>query len=950
MAETGPSGSANGPPAARVIVVPHTHWDREWYRPFQDFRRRLVRLVDRLLDVLEADETFVHFHLDGQTIVLEDYLEIRPQARARLARLIAAKRIAAGPWYLLPDEFLVSGESIVRNLQLGRGIAGRFGEPPAIGYLPDQFGHIAQMPQILRGFGIDSAVVWRGVGADVQRTEFSWVALDGSAVFAVYLPYGYSNGRALPGTAGALRDRLRALLAELEPFRRISSALIMAGTDHQEAQPGLPALLGEAVRGLEGVTAEIGSLTEYVARARAEAGVLPAHRGELRSAQRAHLLPGVASARIRQKQRDFDNVGRLERHAEPLAVWADALAGRRTLSAFTDWAWKTALQNHPHDSICGCSIDQVHRDMEYRFDQVDLVVRDVVQQGLAAVAAAVETGADGDPRLVVFNPNPAGTYVVEARLPLEDADLVSLAAADGSPVAVDVDAGPAEVLFDVALPPEALRQHVETIQGREFLGSFINRIAFARHGECLDVAITVDRQPRGRLDVAAERARWLQFLDDPGVRLVRARASTARMSRLVFAAPLEGWGLTVFAVRRHAPAAGGGVSAGQRAVENRWYRVTARDDGSLSVLDKELGLALPRCNWFVDEGDRGDEYNFDPVPGTPPVDAPVAAPEVAVEAGAVVRRLRIRSVYRVPRRLAADRQARCPETVALALTTTVALYAGVKRIDFATELENAAEDHRLRVRFETPLRPESVHVEQAFGVVTRPLDLEPSGGVEQPVGTGPQKTFAALCDGGRGVALFNRGIPEVEAERAADGTALCLTLLRSVGWLSRGDLALRSGHAGPGLETPEAQSLGAHRFEYALTTFAGDLDASRLVAGAHGFAYPPLAALTDAHAGAPPRGAGLVECDNPLVVVAAIAAGRQPGRFTVRCYNASAAPQAVALRFPGARRVRSVDLRGGAVTTGVRCRGGAARGTMRPFEIASFDVARGGPGRRGRAG
>ncbi|HYD47243.1 MAG TPA: hypothetical protein VEB21_02785, partial [Terriglobales bacterium] len=114
-------------PNPELFVVPHTHWDREWYQTFQDFRCRLVRLTDRLLDLLERDPSFSHFHFDGQTIVLEDYLEVRPENRPRLRRLIATGRIAVGPWYVLPDEFLVSGESLIRNLQIGHRIAAQFG-------------------------------------------------------------------------------------------------------------------------------------------------------------------------------------------------------------------------------------------------------------------------------------------------------------------------------------------------------------------------------------------------------------------------------------------------------------------------------------------------------------------------------------------------------------------------------------------------------------------------------------------------------------------------------------------------------------------------------------------------------------------------------------------------------------------------------------------------------
>src|SRR5579872_1341860 len=183
-----------------ITLVPHTHWDREWYQTFQQFRMRLVHTVDALLDILDQDSAFSHFMLDGQTIVLDDYLEVQPQNEERLRRYIQAGRIQIGPWYVQPDEFLVSGESLIRNLQIGFRRAADFGEPMRIGYVPDCFGHIAQLPQILQGFGIESAVFWRGVGAEARKSEFYWTAPDGTSVLVIHLAdaLGYSNARMMP--------------------------------------------------------------------------------------------------------------------------------------------------------------------------------------------------------------------------------------------------------------------------------------------------------------------------------------------------------------------------------------------------------------------------------------------------------------------------------------------------------------------------------------------------------------------------------------------------------------------------------------------------------------------------------------------------------------------------------------------------------------------------------
>src|SRR3989304_4257881 len=164
--ERTPSGSKR-----TFVVVSHTHWDREWYRPFEAFRARLVRMMDNLLDLLDSDPEYRHFVLDGQTIPLDDYLEIRPDRRPDIERLVKAGRLLIGPNYMLPDEFLIGGESWGPNLMLGIRSAREYGGAMMVGYSPDAFGHIAHLPAILNGFGLDSVLIWRGIGREVTTSE-----------------------------------------------------------------------------------------------------------------------------------------------------------------------------------------------------------------------------------------------------------------------------------------------------------------------------------------------------------------------------------------------------------------------------------------------------------------------------------------------------------------------------------------------------------------------------------------------------------------------------------------------------------------------------------------------------------------------------------------------------------------------------------------------------------
>ena len=240
---------AGRPAKRRVSIVPHTHWDREWYSPFQTFRLRLVDLLDDLLPRLDADPSYAHFMLDGQMAVVDDYLEVRPEAESTLRRLAACGRLSAGPWYILMDEFLVSAETTVRNLQLGLDRAAAFGGAMNVGYLPDMFGHVAQMPQLLAQFGFEHAVVWRGVPSTVDRSAFWWEAPDGTKVRAEYLtPFrvlspNNSSSDAAGGIAvergarmpGIPRSQLK-LLGEWTYATRASLGLGWAWFDRQYAR------------------------------------------------------------------------------------------------------------------------------------------------------------------------------------------------------------------------------------------------------------------------------------------------------------------------------------------------------------------------------------------------------------------------------------------------------------------------------------------------------------------------------------------------------------------------------------------------------------------------------------------------------------------------------------------------------------------------------------------
>ena len=237
----------------KFYVISHTHWDREWYQTFQNYRYRLVRMMDNLIEGLEKDEEYKVFHLDGQTIVLNDYLEIRPENRERLTKLIQEGRIVIGPWYVMPDEFLISGEALIKNLQMGHKICAQYGvEPMKNGYVTDIFGHNSQFPQILNGFEIHSATLYRGIG-DYEKDAFLWKSPDGSEVVAAKLEAerSYSNfyfavrwpfeGREYDEKE--VVEKMRTLADRARQMAATEAVLMMDGVDHCGMEPLLPELL-----------------------------------------------------------------------------------------------------------------------------------------------------------------------------------------------------------------------------------------------------------------------------------------------------------------------------------------------------------------------------------------------------------------------------------------------------------------------------------------------------------------------------------------------------------------------------------------------------------------------------------------------------------------------------------------------------------------------------------
>jgi alpha-mannosidase len=946
-------------------LISHTHWDREWYQPYQAFRLNLVRLIDGLLDLLARDPDFKYFMLDGQTIVLEDYLEIRPEREAELRRHIRAGRILIGPWHILPDEFLVGPEATVRNLLEGARLCREFGARMPVGYTPDPFGHIGQLPQILRGFGIAWAAFRRGLSD--EPCEVWWQSPDGSRVLAAYLRDGYDNAAGLPTADPMLFAReVAARRDSLRPHSAVRDLLLMHGTDHMMPPPDTTPAIRSAAGRLAGDRLIHSTLPIYFAAVAAEIRrrklELPVVVGELRSPKRHHLLPGVLSSRMWIKQRNRACEMLLEEWAEPFAAFASIVAGKdpacdwlvRSPSGALHAAWRLLMQNHPHDSICGCSIDEVHEEMKPRFAQAEQIGGEIARASLAALAGSVDTRS-GARALVVFNPT-AGprTDRVEAEVhPPPEWDAFEIVGGDGAVIPHQAAEGAAAELINVVLDAGSVRGLVGNLHEGRAGNLSLRDIRFRREGDTLRVdAVMAEDSPPDPDAWRRATDGFREYLSDPAISRYRIRARDEASARLVFtAAGIPGFGWKTFHLQKKSvppqaplsihPLARALLPAGMAlaqtalgkyfigrltaprtaaAIENEFLRVTAAPDGTLSVFDKRSGATFRGLNRFLDGGDCGDSYNYCP----PARDALVRARRKAirVRAAAAEQTLEIDLEIAAPAKLAADRKSRGKPTVRIPITTRVTLGNGVPRADIHTVVVNRAQDHRLRVHFPfggSPAEIPAARYDGHFDVVERESrpNADDTDWVERWRPEVPQRDFTDLSTARRGLMIANRGLPEVEA---IAGREIAITLLRCTGWLSRDDFPARTGHAGPMLPVPGAQMPGEWAFDYAVIPHPGDwLAASR---EARAFAAPLRGVETGAHPGPLPPEGSFVEAKPPAFEISAIKLAEDGRGLLVRGWNATAEPIRVTLRpwraFAKAELVNLAEDRTGALRIGRR--------------------------------
>jgi 2-O-(6-phospho-alpha-D-mannosyl)-D-glycerate hydrolase len=759
-----------------LYLLAHTHWDREWYLPSAQFKQRLVALIDELLDASDATP----FLLDGQAVVLEDYLEIRPERASDLSARLRNGSLEAGPWYVLPDELIPSGEALVRNLLFGRRVLSRLraSSPPVL-YCPDSFGHPAALATLAQGFGYPVTVVWRGYGGrrwpagDTVRLR----APDGSTVLLYHLSAsGYELGSNLPPEDAGARTHGARLHSILAPRSTLGAVLLPLGADHHAPQPRYGEAIDALRRALPDDALVRASLTQFAERIGelAAARALPTVEGELRDSYGyAWTLAGTLGGRAALKRRNAIVERALTRDAEPWAALARFRDGRSRRPVLNS-AWRSVLLSHPHDTLCGCAVDEVARAMDGRLDDAMAAAAGIRDEALEALlgydAASARSRMDEWSPVVVLRNRSAHrrTGVAEIDLDVVVAEVPVGPGSGETPVASP--AGAASSLVTLGSPASAMQ-----VIGRRRL--------FAREE-------SPRHYPRNRLVERRRAVAWVDAVPAFGLRILDIRRGLRRRPR-----PPEV------------------VRASGQEMDNGRLRIVA-DAGGVSLHLPE-GPPMPEFLRFEAQGEHGDLYTHS------------TGDDAAVPARLVRARLLSKGPLRaelatlweldVPHRrtTSATGKTRHAPRVRLPVRATLQLDAGAPFVRILVTGDNRATDVRIRACLVTRIVGPTVFADAAFGPVERrSLAVTPDdAAMEQPPATAPLQRYVSLFDSTRGCTVYSDGLAEYEA--AADGT-LFVTLLRAVGELSRADLPERPGHAGWPVETPGAQSLGTFRAMLAL--------------------------------------------------------------------------------------------------------------------------------------
>jgi mannosylglycerate hydrolase len=865
-----------------VHVISNSHWDREWGYPFEETRLLLLKFMDELLDLLDNDPEFHSFTFDSQTLALEDYIELRPEKRSTVEKHVKSGRLIIGPWYSLPEEYIVNGESLVRNLVVGHRVAESYGKCCKIGYTPFSYGQTSQIPQIYQGFDIDTIIFYRGI--NTPHSEFMLEGPDGSRLlgmrfgclsrfsyyFYVYrmLMYGMGNDEwwydwdrgAAPfrlatdrhprdhyyilddqkkqWNEGLIPERLNQLVKDESEHFTTRHIACMQGFD--TSNPDL--LESTIVKMCQEMMPEheikMSNLEEYMNAMRKEVKDPTVLTGEFRDpgavGKWTHLFGDVISARTRLKRANSKAETDLQRWAEPWSA-IGAMVGGEYIKTALDRAWTFLLKNHPHDTITGAGIDQMEKDSLYRYDQISIISEGLARRGMQAVQIGIDNSdlSAKDTVLTVFNPCPfPRREVITCYIDLPDR------------------MGYEDFVVET---PEGERQRV----------------------------VQTERYPWGSL---------VRNLQDISLELV-----TERVRCHVEVRDIPAFGYKTYHIVRAEKAdyVPGTLAPATNVLENEHLRVVFNSDGTLDLTHKETKQVYGGLHYFEDTGETGHSWvHMEPHDNETITSHGFPVTIALEESTPLLARMRIEYHLRVPvglrdnlteldREPIKDHTGRRDELVDLVVTSRFTLRAGATRLDVTTSLNNQARNHRLRVMFPTGLNATTSEAEASFDVISRDITAQPgSAYYGRPTPQYPMHRFVDLSDGKKGFAVLNDGIREYEAVDNAERT-LAVTLLRAFTYRNCPIIGRWEIHP----EMDLAQCLGDHSWNYSLLPHSGDWH-NGVYDEAERFTLPLEAGQAGVHEGTLPKSQSFLELKGKnLQLTAFKRAEARKGSYIVRVFN-----------------------------------------------------------------
>jgi 2-O-(6-phospho-alpha-D-mannosyl)-D-glycerate hydrolase len=847
-------------------VISNTHWDREWRYPFQSYRMDLVEMIDELLDIMEKRPDYRAFYMDSQTVMLEDYLEIRPENEERIKKFVQADRLQIGPWYTLPDEWGCPGEALVRNLLIGHRVAKKFGPVQKVGYTPFSNGQVSQLPQVYQGFGIDSCFYYRGIGKHVAKSEFIWEGADDSQIFGFkFGDYARYNYYYLVYRAGLLgrhpdnrsytwnpedvpyhiavdqaQDRQygwgdqqmeihhECLTRATEDAHKYTEAdattselLYMMGHDHSfptEKELDLIEALQEYGEKL-GDNIFHSALNDYMVALRREAKDLQVLKGEMRHTLKiglwTTLMAHILSCRLYLKQRNAQVNAKIIHSAEPMAAmgW---MGGKAYPEKFLEVAWKHLLINQAHDAIGGCSVDPVHEAMLVRWAEVETISDEICRRSMRDLMLKIDGSAidKEDLQLTVFN------TLVQPR------------------------SGVAEFIIDLPFKEEGTVFSVETVDGQS--------VAYqVKESEVYNATI------EGPLELTME------------VPVLRCRAAVELKD-----IPAMGYEALVVKPAVEPQPAGQSLLNDDQSLENEFLKVEVNSNGTLKLTDKKSGRVMDQLGYLEDTAEFGDPWSRITPEGEVPIYSKDRQAKVAVQTqGDLESSLRIDYTLPVPKGKG-EGIVRSEELVDIPVSVLVTLKKGSPLLGVTVEIDNCVKDHRLRILFPSGIeKAVNSFAEGQLDVLERPIKVpDGTGFIEKPFATHPMWNFVGVTDDENGVAIINDGLIEYEVIDD-EARTIAVTLLRAFN---------KFQYARP---TPGSQCLGQHTYRFAIYPFKGSWEQSDVLAHTARHITKPQAILSAPGKGTEPTRKSFLSVSPASVVFSAVKASEEGGKMIVRYWN-----------------------------------------------------------------